>query len=39
MFIKENPQQFQEQLWLFMVCLNWCFISKYLSSLCLLINF
>lgn len=22
MFIKENPQQFQEQLWLFMVCVN-----------------
>jgi outer membrane protein assembly factor BamD (BamD/ComL family) len=22
MFISENPQQFQEQLWLFMVCLQ-----------------
>ena len=22
MFIRENPQQFQEQLWLFMVCLQ-----------------
>jgi outer membrane protein assembly factor BamD (BamD/ComL family) len=27
MFIKENPQQFQEQLWLFMVCLNSYYVN------------
>jgi outer membrane protein assembly factor BamD (BamD/ComL family) len=27
MFVRENPQQFQEQLWLFMVRLNWCYID------------
>jgi outer membrane protein assembly factor BamD (BamD/ComL family) len=27
MFIKENPQQFQEQLWLFMVRLNCYYIN------------